>query len=149
MNFRRIWSAVGAGLVLAGSAVLGAAGTAQADFGSWDNFYGIGSNWHCSGTAGIDEEPGLLAQECIVVSGTNYQAVTVVRASQAGNYHIDTISILSGQAQYDAYCAGVIAAGTDKACFTPTKAGAAGHSVQGLAKGPQYSLLWSPSVTLG
>jgi hypothetical protein len=150
MNFRKRVGIIGTGLVLVGAAGFSAAGTAHADSGGWATFNGIGSNWHCSSTAPIAEEAGLLAQECVIVSGTNFQAALVVRASQKGYFQGANWPVFSGVyqnfAEHD--CEGNIAAGTNKVCFTQTLAGDAGNAVQGYAAFTGSSQIWSPSVTL-
>jgi hypothetical protein len=150
MNFRKRVGIIGTGLVLVGAAGFSAAGTAHADSGGWATFNGIGSNWHCSSTAPIAEEAGLLAQECVIVSGTNFQAALVVRASQKGYFQGANWPVFSGVyqnfAEHD--CEGNIAAGANKVCFTQTLAGDAGNAVQGYAAFTGSSQIWSPSVTL-
>jgi hypothetical protein len=147
VNIRKRIAAVGASLALACAASIGGEGTAQADTGGWSTFSAIGSNWHCGSTAPIAEQSGLLAQQCIVVSGTLFQAATVVRASQNGYYQSETSDVYQGEYYYTHLCQGSILAGANKVCFSFTMDGASGNAAQGFADFP-ISKLWSPSVTL-
>jgi len=124
--------------------VVGSASPAAAAF-AWQDFYGLTSNWHCSTTVG---EKNYAYQACVVVSGTNYQGVLLLKSySWDLSFYGVAKNVESTVVGQSRECDGYIDAGTIKACFAPTVTGTVGNAVQGKVWVP-YIDSFSPSIML-